>query len=361
MRLLLLAWMLLLVGWGGLAAQSSFPQTDPVRLLNHLPAASVTWDGDELLTIEFPPLDLPPADGMGEGMIRTPVYRVDIPVSGSIFKYEVAVLDAAGNTLPRDRLHHVNVNDPDRRELFAPIMLHVLAAGKETPSPQVPWLLFGMPIDSGQRFVGSGMLANPEPNTGVGWRIRVILHLVKAGRPWPFWDAFPWVMDVLHPIGGPDGSKAFDLAPGRTERSWESSPAVDGTILGMGGHVHDYAVRLTLRDVTTAEVIWSVEPERDAAGHVIELPFVRFYRWYRLGRKIQSDHRYRVTVVYENPTGQTISDGGMGALAGLFVPDHVDRWPQADPTNPVYLEDLDNTLQHMGAGAGEPVEHQHHH
>src|SRR3989475_6096346 len=78
-------------------------------------------------------------------------------------------------------------------------------------------------------------------------------------------------MDVQFPLGRrPGGSKAFDLPPGRTERHWESSPAVPGTILGMGGHLHDHGVSLEVKDVTTGEILWHVEPVR-SEEHTSEL------------------------------------------------------------------------------------------
>jgi hypothetical protein len=152
-------------------------------------------------------------------------------------------------------------------------------------------------------------------------------------------------MDVQFPLGRrPGGSKAFDLPPGRTERHWESSPAVPGTILGMGGHLHDHGVSLEVKDVTTGEILWHVEPVKDARDQVTSIPLVLFYRWYRLGIRITPDHTYRLTAVYENPTGRMLRDGGMGAVAGLFVPDRGATWPAVDPADSVYRADLDDTL-----------------
>ena len=222
----------------------------------------------------------------------------------------------------------------------------------------MPWLLFGLPLKEGQRFIVSGMVANPKPTPLLGARIRILLDFVPPNRPWPLWDVYPWVMDVKHPVGGTGGSKAFDLPPGQSEQSWESSPAIPGAILGIGGHVHDYAVRLELRDVTAGEVLWAVTPKTDAEGRVTALPFGRFYRFYRLGKRIRPDHRYRVTVFYDNPTGRIIVDGGMGAVAGAFVPDRGASWPQVDLADPTYRMDLFNTLANMGLGT---MMHGHHH
>lgn len=342
-----------------LTRQPGPPSAPPADRLTTLPAAPTrVVNGGRTLIITLPPQDVPPAAG-GEAMVRTPVYRVDVPVSGAIHRYRIEIVDARGAPLPARSLHHINLNDPARRELFAPVMLHVLAASKETPSPSVPWLLFGMPITAGDRYVLSGMLANDTPAPLAGTTVRIVLELTPPHRPWPVWEAYPWVMDVRFPVGGPGGSKAFDLPPGRSSWSWESSPAVTGTLLGLGGHVHDHAVRLALRDVTSGEMLWDVAPEQGPGGVVTRVPLGRFYRWYRLGKRVEPTHRYRVTVEYDNPTADTLRDGGMGAVAGLVVPDGA--WPRVNPADPAYLADLDNTLRHFGAGtAGRSMAHAHH-
>jgi hypothetical protein len=308
------------------------------------PATVTTARGD--LIIELPAIDLPAGmAGMDEPMALTPVVAAVVPVSGSISGFRVDVVDGAGQVLPKTLLHHVNLSDPGHRELFLPIALHIFAASKETPAATVPWLLFGLPITKGQRFTTSAMLANPTSVAYRGVRVRIILRMTPAGRPWPLFRAYPWVMDVLFPVGQqPGGSKAFPLPPGRTSRSWVSSPALPGTILGMGGHIHDYGVSLEFADSTTGEMIWRGIPERDSTGEVRALHPVRFYRWNRLGVHITPEHRYRVTVTYDNPTGRMISDGGMGAVAGLFIPDRGTSWPAVDPADPDYRQDLHDTL-----------------
>lgn len=105
-------------------------------------------------------LELPPTDVPAMGMVRLPVFQVHIPVSGAIRKYHVEVVDSGGRELPKGLLHHFNLTDPDRRELFLPIGLHVLAASKETPTATVPRLLFGLPFERGQRMIAGAMLGN---------------------------------------------------------------------------------------------------------------------------------------------------------------------------------------------------------
>lgn len=133
-----------------------------------------------------------------------------------------ADLDAlpAAPTEVRDDGRTLIISLPPQEVPVAPggaeIMLHILAASKETPSPSVPWLLFRLPVERGDRYLLSGMLANDAPECLDDVSVRIVLDLVPPGRRWPLWDAYPWVMDVKFPVGGAGGSKAFDLPPGRS-------------------------------------------------------------------------------------------------------------------------------------------------
>src|SRR4029077_13703447 len=197
---------------------------------------------------------------------------------------------------------------------------HLLAASRETPAITVPRLLFGLPLQRGQRLIAGAMLANSSAVAYHHVHVRLVLDYVRGGLPWPLYRTYPWSLDVQYPLGRPPtGSKAFDLAPGRTERFWEGSPAIPGSILGLGGHLHDYGVSLELRDMATGEVLWRGTPKTDGAGRVITFSLARFYSWRRLGIHVIPAHTYRLTAVYENPTGKLIRDGGMGAVAGLVV------------------------------------------
>jgi hypothetical protein len=311
-----------------------------------LPPTRVTLDRDhDSLTIELPPVDLPASTPDKEVMVVPPTYQAVIPVSGSIYHVQIDVLDSAGNTLPKEFLHHVNLTDPSRRDLFVPTSLHILAASKETPEVTIPRWLMGLPLEGGERLLVLAMLANPTASPYHGVHIRVKLGYTPQDHVAPLFHVFPFVMDAMFPLGKPPhGSKAFDLAPGRTVREWEASPAIAGTIVGCGGHVHDYATALEFSDVTTGKVIWHASLIRDSTGRVLSLPVVRFYRWYRLGIHIVPKHRYRITVTYDNPTGHVISDGGMGAVGGLFIPDRGTTWPRVDPANAIYQQDFEDTM-----------------
>ena len=327
-----------------------------IRDFANLPRATMSFDRTRgLLVLELPPTDLGAAAAGGMTMVSSPVYQAVVPASCTIHSARASVLDSAGRELPKEFLHHVHLSDPDHRDLFLAGTLHLLAASKETPVVEVPALILGLPLTDGQRLLTWGMLSNESPVAQHGVHIRLEIGCRPASSGWfasllPVFHAYPWVMDAMFPNGKrPPSNRSFDLPPGRTTHSWESSPAIAGDIVGIGGHVHDYAVSLDFTDVTTGELIWHVTPIRDSAGHVLDLPITRFYNWHRLGVHIVPSDRYRITVTYDNPTAHVIPDGGMGSVAGLFIPDRGQRWPAVNKADPVYEQDL---VELFGTGVG---------
>jgi hypothetical protein len=292
------------------------------------------------IVVELPPVALPlgMAD-QGDGHVhgeQPPVGLAVLPVSGSLYGFSAEIIDSLGRVLPAELIHHINVIDPDHRELFLPISRRLMAAGRETGAMALPWLFFGVPFDSGQRLIVSAMLHNPLDRPIPSARVRVVLQYTPERRPWPLFPGAPFQLDVAFPVG----DKSFDLPPGRSQRSYEASPSVAGTIVGLGGHMHEYGISIELVNATTGELIYRAEPERDANGKMISIPVGRLYGLTRLGAKVLPSDRYRVTVVYENPTNDTLSAGGMGVVGGLFVPDEVEQWPRVEPTNELYVRDL---------------------
>lgn len=336
----------------GLAVDAPAPHTAArTESLNGLPAARVEVLPDGELAIELAPVDL--AAGMSHhGGRQPPVAVAELPLSGAVYGFRVEVLDSAGRVLPAALVHHFNLLDPAHRELFLPISRRLIAAGKETGTVRMPRLLLGFPVTKGERLVASVMLQNPTPVDYHGARTRLVLLYTPARRPWPVFRVFPWQLDVAFPVG----DKSFDLPPGRSTRSYEGSPVVAGTIAAVGGHVHQYGRSIELVDAATGAVIWRATPVTDSAGHVLSMPIGRLYGWTRLGARIVPEHRYRVTVEYDNPTGRVLKAGGMGVVAGLFIPDRGVTWPAADTTDQLYRRDLLHALRRLG---GSP-EHTHH-
>ena len=320
---------------GLFTALLSLPASDPLVTLKNN-------EGQNSFTVEIGPVNLAATHNHGTAggphshagvAITPPVTEVAIPVSGYLNGFQVVVVDSAGKDVPLDIIHHLNFIDPENRELFLPISQRMLAVGKETGSHSFPRMLFGYPLRAGQRMVVSAMLHNPHMQDFRGARVKVTFTYSPMHRPWPLFRVYPFQLDVLFPTG----DKSFDLPPGRSEKSYEGSPAIDGRIIMMSGHVHENAKTLTLSDVTTGKVIWEGKPSLDENGMVKSMPIGNFAG--QLGVKLSHDHKYRVTVVYENPTADTLRAGGMGVVGGLFLPGFGVKWPKADTTNPTYGTD----------------------
>ena len=305
-----------------------------------LPAASPLIDvrvhaADREFEIVVGPVSLP----AGGPHLRPPVQLAEVPVAGWMHGFSWRMKDREGNPLPERLLHHVNLIDPDNRELFSAVPRRVLAAGRETKSEFLPGAL-GYPLAPGTRVLVSAMFA-PLPAAS---HDEAFLHIRLPYTPFddpgligPV-DIYPFYLDVM----GPVGEKEFPLPPGTHGMSWEGSPAVDGRILGIGGHLHDYGDWIRLEDVTAGKVIWETGPEVDGEGRTVGVPTSRL--WWRGGVRVRKDHVYRISVQYSNPLGHPAPDGGMGAIGGIIIAADED-WPEFSREHPDYVQDLRNTLE----------------
>ncbi|MGH7521156.1 MAG: hypothetical protein ACREMI_07740 [Gemmatimonadales bacterium] len=306
---------------------------------------------DELL-LELPPIDVPAGT-----VVEQPASVGEFPVNGFVYALHAEIVDGTGRRLPSQLLHHMNVMDPSERELFLPISRRVLASGMETGEIRFPWLLFGARFHAGQRILANAMVHNPTREGYRGVRVRLVLSYVPERRPWPLFSVIPWQLDVAFPVG----DKSFDLPPGRSERSYEGSPAVDGKLIVIGGHVHEYGRTIEFWDATTGKLLWHGEPARAPPGQPKAVPITGLYGLTGIGMRITPTHRYRVRVIYENPTGRTIVGGGMGVVGGLFMPDRKAVWPATNTNDSLYQKDLRHFMGPLGKPTVIPMSQMHSH
>jgi len=303
---------------------------------------------------ELGPLTLPA--GMNPIVTRDPnsIFG-SLPASGWLRGYRVEVTAAHGRQVPSVVLHHINLMLPGRRELFSPIMQRIGSAGAETSPVTLPWFL-GVPASEGDTLLVSTMLWNPTGDTYDRVYVRVHMPFTPAGTWFRPLRVFPFHMDVVPPTG----ARSYDLPPGRSERSWEARPAVSGRILGAGGHLHRYGIALRLEDVTAGKLLWPTTPVLDEHGDVAAMPIKRFI-WPPVGLRVSADHTYRLTAVYENPTGDTIADGAMGEIGGIMLPAGRESWPAVDRRGAAYWEDrlmVIEGLTAQSAMGGGPNSHE---
>ncbi len=314
------------------------PELGPMPLAGAPGELAIAYDaGSRELVLELPPVDLP-ADRGHHAIEQPPPLEGAIPVDGWVRGYDVELLDRNGQPVPRAVLHHVNIIVPGRRELFSQIMQRLGAAGRETGPVRTPPFM-GYPLSRGDGILLSAMLHNPGDRAYEGVRVRVRLpHIDRHVLLRPV-RAYPFYLDVMPPAG----IHEFDLPPGRSETAWQGEPAVSGRILGAGGHVHKYATSLRLEDVAEGKVIYETTPILDEQGNVVGMP--QDLLIWKLGVPIHAGRTYRLSVTYENPTGDTIRGGGMGALGGVMLATGDVEWPTIDPRHPEYLRDVAVTLR----------------
>lgn len=306
---------------------------------------------DEVVSLVLGPIDLPPNTHHG-GIEHPPPLTTTVPIDGYLHGFTTKLVDADGNPVARSVLHHVNVIDPNHRELFTPIMRRLMAAGQETRDQSMPKLL-GVPVHAGDTLVVRAMYHNPTPNDYKGVDLYINLSYSPKDQFLKPFEVYPFYIDVMPP----DGPKAYDLPPGHSTKSWEGTPAVSGRILGIGGHLHDYSVSLRLENAETNEVLWEGKPELDENGRILGVP--TGHLWMKGGVRLEKGVRYRVVAEYNNPTGKTILDGAMGAIGGIFMPDEGEVWPRVDKNDPIYQWDVEHTLK-LPVGYGYKSGHQHH-
>ena len=300
--------------------------------------AALAWVGGvptREYTVEIGLHALPANAGHGDVLQPTP-RAIAMPINGWVRGMSVDLVDAEGREVPQRVLHHLNVIMPERRELFSQIMLRIGAAGPETKPWELPFFL-GYRLHPGDSVLFTAMVHNPTPKPLDGVRIRVKLDYTPADIVVPLLGIHPVYLDVTPPAG----FHSFDLPPGRSSASWEGRPAIPVRLLAAGGHLHQYGTALRLVDVTANEVLWEARPELDSARVVEGMPIKYFLP---LGLELDPDHVYRLTAFYDNPTGQVIPGGGMGALGGIVLPGMGTAWPAPAHNDPEYRKDVRLTV-----------------
>ena len=285
------------------------------------------------LFMELGPFALPPHSGHDGGGGSPPPRAALMPIDAWLHGYTIELVDDQGRQLPGSLIHHVNIIAPQRRELFSNIMLRIGAAGTETPPLHLPRLI-GYRASVGDTVVVSSMLHNATMTAYPHVTLRVRVPYTPTSAMLKSFSIYPFYLDVMPPAG----THSYDLPPGKSEKYWEGKPAIAGRMLGVSGHLHRYGVELRLEDRTANKVIFSGKPTLDASGNVVGMPLKKFV--WRLGVPLDSTHVYRLTAFYDNPTGKTIPDGGMGALGGVMLPSKVTQWPSVARDNPEYLLDV---------------------
>jgi len=331
------------------------------------PDTNVTIEVDSArkeLTITAGPYSLPNMPPMADHAMMdfgvshdTPVNQFEWPLEGWFRGFRIGLVDVKGNELPRDVIHHLIVVNFSRRQLVYSAAERLMGAGTETEDVSVPKTI-GVPMAPGMRL---GMYVAWHNDSGrdlEGVYLKVtMLWTPKNQNPQPV-NSLPLYMDVNLTVGG---SNTFDVPPGKSEKAHQFTLPVGGRLLGVGGHLHDYGVRVRLEDGKSGKVIATVAATRDSAGKVSDIEH-ELFGVSGEGLRLKANHPYRVVGEYDNPTGKILVKGAMASMVGLFVPDDLSKWPAIEPAHPDYRRDMASLrvrgdATHGARGAGHGAHH----
>jgi hypothetical protein len=274
----------------------------------------------------------------------TKIQRFEWPVEGWFRGFRVALTDARGRSVPAHVMHHMIMVNFSRRQLLYSAAERLMGTGTETEEVSVPKTI-GVPMKPGMKL---GMYIAWHNDTGEdlkGVYLKLTMLWTPKNQNPPPVNALPIYMDVNLTVGG---TNTFDVPPGKSTRAYEFSLPVGGRLLGVGGHMHDYGSRVRLEDAKTGKVLTQVLAQRDSTGKLIKVSR-KLFGVSGDGLRLKANHRYRVVAEYDNPTGDTLHQGAMASMVGLFVPEDMKRWPAIDPRDPIYRRDL-ASLDQRGAG-----------
>lgn len=268
--------------------------------------------------------------GHMHGGEELPLLPFEMPIDGWLRGVRMTLHDNEGRPLDRRLVHHVNVINFARRQLFYPAVERTLALGQETEDIRLPATV-GIPVSSGMPMALILAWHNTDHSAVEGVTVELVIeYLPQNQNPRPV-SVLPSYMDVVDPVAKPVD---FDLPAGVQRFTAEHKMPINARIIGVGGHMHDYATGLTLEELRDGDprnlVSLKVRTTPEGALEQVErqLPGVR-----GRGIKLSEGKTYRVTGVYNNPTGETLAKGAMVHLVMLVAPDKLEDWPEASPDN----------------------------
>lgn len=324
------------------------------------PTVSISVDSSRHeLTITSGPFDLPNMPPMDSHAMMdlgtshdTRVQLFSWPVDGWFRGFRVDLADASGKAIPRHVMHHLIMVNFSRRQLLYSAAERLMGAGTETDDEVSVPKTIGVPMKPGMKL---GMYVAWHNDTGKdlgGVYLKLTMLWTPSNQNPPPVNALPIYMDVNLTVGG---SNTFDVPPGKSSKSYEFELPVGGRLLGVGGHMHDYGIRVRLEDAESGRVLTQVVAERMPDGKLVKVSR-KLFGVSGSGLRLKARHRYRVVGQYDNPTGETRVKGAMAHMVGLFVPDNMSRWPAIDPGDPTYRRDL-ASLEVRGEGSMAGMHH----
>ena len=234
-----------------------------------------------------------------------------VPLDGYLLAYAPRLVDANGNAVPGTVLHHTAFWNTDRSDFLCPNKEeHIFGAGSElTNWIEIPG--YGYRVQKGDKIRIETMVHNPTTTSYDKVYLEVKIPYADSSASTK--SVYPTWMDVQS-----CGNSSYDLKAGKNENTGTITVKYNGVLLGVGGHMHDYAKQIILEDTTRKETVATLDAKVDEKGQLLSMPVVTFFD--RGGYKFATGDRLRITATYENPTGKQLRAGAMGIVVGYFLP-----------------------------------------
>ncbi len=294
------------------AAAGAWAQHEHHMAIGKVSPAKLSVSTDEArhdLVAKLGPLNLPAqTDHMSLAQPAPQVFEV--PFDGWITAYHPALVDGTGKALPGRMLHHVAFWNTARGDFLCPAKLeHIFGAGGEMNDwPALPG--FGYHVHKGDRIRVTSMFHNPTnesfPNAWLVVRMEYQPECAGLKSVYPAW------FDVKK-----CGDSDFPLQAGGTELQADIPVNFSGRLLGVGGHMHDYAEQLVLSDATQKQPIATLKATLDEQGHIRSMPVAVFVD--RGGFPLKKGDMILVQGRYGKP--RRANADGMAIVVGYFLPD----------------------------------------
>lgn len=329
-----------------LAVSAATPRSPLVE-----PQISISVDSaHNEVTVTAGPYDLPnmPPE-MAEMHMGSPqVLRFDWPIDGGLRGFNLSMQTEDGKPLPKSVIHHLIAVNFDRRQIVYQMVERLFGWGKETDPVMLPAGV-GVPLVKGQHLGVYAMWHNDSGHDIHNAYLKMTLPFIPKSRLQN--PVLPLYVDVNNHIGG---VTTFDIPPGRSTRTFDFEFPLSGRLIGIGGHLHDYGAAMRFEDAETGKVLVRLKSDRDKNGEISKVG--RFiWGFHEEALPIEAHHKYRVVAEYENPTGKTIPQGGMGHINGVFSPDDMAEWPVLDLANADVQRDIQTLPSYTEMRASRPV------
>jgi hypothetical protein len=287
--------------------------------MHHATAKGIALDAKtdvatHVITLREGPISLP-AHTTHVKMPQPPDVYWTLSFDGWLLAYSPKLVDATGNSVPGTVLHHTAFWNTNRSDFLCPNKEeHIFGAGGEmTNWMQVPG--YGYHVQKGDKIRIETMVHNPTDTSYDHVYLEVTIPYQDATQTA---DATPKNYYPAWMDAKSCGNSSYDLPVGKSEKSGSVTLKYSGVLLGVGGHMHDYAKEIVLHNTTRNETVATLPAKVDEQGHLLSMPTVTFFD--HGGYKFAAGDVLKIDAIYDNPTGQQLPDGAMGIVVGYFVP-----------------------------------------